>query len=104
MSSFPRIALFKLAVNLVNFTDSIRQQLSPESKHLDLATNRYLVGLKDFLASLLQTYIRHPDDVELNRDNAVRAIRQIQGSMQTLQTYVRAVHNIVHMFEKGLSD
>ena len=82
-------------VNLCTLITHIRQTLAVGDSHLDFATDTHLVGVEEILAVVVQTYNRHPEDVELNTENALRAIGQIQRSMNTLQTYVRAAHDMI---------
>lgn len=74
-----------VAANFAIVTTHIRQQLSADASDLDLATDTHLASLKNTLTVILQTYIRHPDDDELTRANAVQTIQQVQRSMKALQ-------------------
>ena len=74
--------------NFCTFIAHVRGKLSPQNE-LDLATETHLTGLEDTLVILLQTYLKYPDDNDLNSANAVVAIRQIQKSLQAFQKYVR---------------
>lgn len=71
--------------NFCGFTTHIRNKLSPLACKLDLATDTHLVGLENILAIMLRTYMRHPEDTELNRANAEQTIGQIQKSLKALQ-------------------
>lgn len=71
--------------NFSAFIEHIKGKLSPHADDLDLATETHLAGLESNLAVMLRTYMRHPEDDELNRANAEEAVGQIQKSLQTFQ-------------------
>ena len=68
-----------------SFIEHIRSQLSPHANQLDLSTDTHLVGLQNILAVTMRTYMKHPEDDELNIANAEDAVGQIQKSLQALQ-------------------
>ena len=67
------------------FIAHVRDKLSPHREMLDLATDTHLEGLEKLLEVMLQTYLKHPDDNELNRANAEGVMGQIQKCLQALQ-------------------